>query len=224
MSRRWPDSSAATTTSRRVAGGVPARSSSASWWPPSLGLLDRRRLARPGTSCASSRRVVGGRPWAPPTGDVNPKTLENAKRQFVELYGSALVLNTYLKIALVLVSLVALGLVAPQLPHRRTRRPRSSRSSFGSTTSGGPRPWRCDATPLPAAAARAAVLPDAVRGEALQPHPGDRPARVSRLAVLPRAGAGRRDDQPERAHAACSRCSSPTAPPTRSTSSCRTSA
>ena len=44
-------------------------------------------------------------------GDINPKTLENAKRQFVELYGSALVLNTYLKIALVLVSLVALGLL-----------------------------------------------------------------------------------------------------------------
>ena len=45
-------------------------------------------------------------------GDVRPKTLENAKRQFVELYGSALVMNTYLKIALVLVSLVALGLIA----------------------------------------------------------------------------------------------------------------
>lgn len=44
--------------------------------------------------------------------DVSPKTLENAKRQFVELYGSALVMNTYLKIALVLVSLVALGLIA----------------------------------------------------------------------------------------------------------------
>ncbi len=44
--------------------------------------------------------------------DINPKTLENAKRQFVELYGSALVMNTYLKIALVLVSLVALGLLA----------------------------------------------------------------------------------------------------------------
>jgi type IV secretory pathway TrbF-like protein len=44
-------------------------------------------------------------------GDINPKTLENAKRQFVELYGSALVMNTYLKIALVLVSLVALGLL-----------------------------------------------------------------------------------------------------------------
>ena len=44
--------------------------------------------------------------------DLSPKTLENAKRQFVELYGSALVLNTYLKIALVLVSLVALGLLA----------------------------------------------------------------------------------------------------------------
>lgn len=44
--------------------------------------------------------------------DVHPKTLDNAKRQFVELYGSALVMNTYLKIALVLVSLVALGLLA----------------------------------------------------------------------------------------------------------------
>jgi type IV secretory pathway TrbF-like protein len=44
--------------------------------------------------------------------DPNPKTLENAKRQFVELYGSALVMNTYLKIALVLVSLVAVGLLA----------------------------------------------------------------------------------------------------------------
>jgi len=44
-------------------------------------------------------------------GDLNPKTLEGAKRQFVELYGSALVTNTYLRIALALVSLVALGLV-----------------------------------------------------------------------------------------------------------------
>src|SRR4249920_3859178 len=43
--------------------------------------------------------------------DLNPKTLESAKRQFVELYGSSLVLNTYLKIALVLVSLLALGLL-----------------------------------------------------------------------------------------------------------------
>jgi hypothetical protein len=43
--------------------------------------------------------------------DLHPKTIENAKRQFVELYGSALVMNTYLKIALVLVSLVALGLI-----------------------------------------------------------------------------------------------------------------
>src|SRR6267378_6253909 len=43
--------------------------------------------------------------------DLQPKSLEHAKRQFVELYGSALVMNTYLKIALVLTSLVALGLV-----------------------------------------------------------------------------------------------------------------
>ena len=44
--------------------------------------------------------------------DLQPKTLESAKRQFVELYGSALVMNTYLKIALVLVSLIAQGLLA----------------------------------------------------------------------------------------------------------------
>jgi len=44
--------------------------------------------------------------------DIHPKTIEGAKRQFVELYGSALVMNTYLKIALVLVSLVASGLLA----------------------------------------------------------------------------------------------------------------
>ncbi len=44
-------------------------------------------------------------------GDIAPKSLDSAKRQFVEVYGSALVLNTYLKVALVLVSLIALGLV-----------------------------------------------------------------------------------------------------------------
>ena len=43
--------------------------------------------------------------------DLNAKTLENAKRQFVEVYGSALVMNTYLKLALLLISLLALGLL-----------------------------------------------------------------------------------------------------------------
>src|SRR3989454_2514919 len=51
-------------------------------------------------------------PMAATVADLNPKTLENAKRQFVELYGSALVMNTYLKIALLLISLLALGLLA----------------------------------------------------------------------------------------------------------------
>src|SRR6476619_2284417 len=37
--------------------------------------------------------------------------LEDAKRQYVELFGSALVLNTYLKVALLCVSLIALGLL-----------------------------------------------------------------------------------------------------------------
>jgi type IV secretion system protein VirB5 len=45
--------------------------------------------------------------------------LEDAKRQYVELYGSALVLNTYLKIALLCVSLVALGLVVLNLRTQR---------------------------------------------------------------------------------------------------------
>src|SRR3954462_13360553 len=51
----------------------------------------------------------------PTVADISPKTLESAKRQFVELYGSALVLNTYLKIAVVLLALVAIGLVALNL-------------------------------------------------------------------------------------------------------------
>jgi len=38
--------------------------------------------------------------------------IEDAKRQYVELFGSSLVLNTYLKIALLGVTLVALGLLA----------------------------------------------------------------------------------------------------------------
>src|SRR3989440_8478018 len=47
----------------------------------------------------------------PTVADISPKTLDGAKRQFVELYGSALVMNTYLKIAVVLLALVALALV-----------------------------------------------------------------------------------------------------------------
>lgn len=37
--------------------------------------------------------------------------IEDARRQYVELFGSALVMNTYLKIALLCVSLVAVGLL-----------------------------------------------------------------------------------------------------------------
>ena len=37
--------------------------------------------------------------------------IEDAKRQYVELFGSALVMNTYLKIALVCVSIIAVGLL-----------------------------------------------------------------------------------------------------------------
>ena len=108
-----------------------------------------------------------------------PKTLENAKRQFVELYGSALVLNTYLKIALVLVSLVAARPAGAQLPHRR-RYAHVKPLVIRIDDVGRAEAVQYDATALPAAAAGAALLPDAVRREALQPHPRHGAARVSR--------------------------------------------
>jgi type IV secretory pathway component VirB8 len=43
--------------------------------------------------------------------DLGPKTIEKAERQFLELHGSALTWNTYLKIALLVVALVCVGLV-----------------------------------------------------------------------------------------------------------------
>ena len=43
------------------------------------------------------------------------RRIEDAKRQYVELFGSALVMNTYLKIALLCVSLVAVGLLVLNL-------------------------------------------------------------------------------------------------------------
>ena len=119
-------------------------------------------------------------------GDINPKTIESAKRQFVELYGSALVMNTYLKLALLLVSLLALGLLV--LNFRTPGRYRTE-AAGGPDRRGRPRGGRAvRRAELSAAGAGAALLPDPVRGEALQPHPGDRPARISRFAVLPRPG------------------------------------
>ena len=51
----------------------------------------------------------------PTVADIEPKTLDSAKRQFVEVYGSALVLNTYLKIVVVLLAMVSLGLIGLNL-------------------------------------------------------------------------------------------------------------
>src|SRR5258708_37637880 len=47
-------------------------------------------------------------PWMPPPA----KDLSSAKRQYVEQFGSVLVMNTYLKIALLCQSIVCLGLMA----------------------------------------------------------------------------------------------------------------
>ena len=130
-------------------------------------------------------------------GDVNPKTMENAKRQFVELYGSALVLNTYLKIALVLVSLVALGLIGLNV-HTAARYVRRQAAGHPDRRRRPGRGRGLRRHALPAAAAGAALLPDAVRREALQPDSRHRAARVPRLAVLPGARPGRRHHRPER--------------------------
>ena len=116
--------------------------------------------------------------------DLNPKTIENAKRQFVELYGSALVMNTYLKLALLLACLLALGLLALNF---RTQAAAANVKPLvvriDEVGTGGGRAVRRER--VPSAGAGASLLPDAVRREALQPHPGDGSARVFRFAVLP---------------------------------------
>ena len=105
-------------------------------------------------------------------GDINPKTMESAKRQFVELYGSALVMNTYLKIALVLVSLVALGLLG--LNFHTAATVLAGEAAGRANRRGRPSRGRCIRRfALPAATSGASVLPDAVRREALQPDPFD---------------------------------------------------
>src|ERR1700729_653172 len=50
----------------------------------------------------------------------NDATFHNAKRLYLEQYGDPMVTNTYLKIALVLVSLVAIGLALVDLRTIRT--------------------------------------------------------------------------------------------------------
>ena len=77
---------------------------------------DRRRSGR-SPACCTFTRCGRSAPCLPRSPICSPKTLENAKRQFVELYGSALVMNTYLKLALLLVSRARLGSAGPELPH-----------------------------------------------------------------------------------------------------------
>ena len=66
----------------------------------------------------------------PPAKDYNA-----ARRQFVELNGSLAVMNTYLKIAVLLLSLVCLGLVWLNVKSIRLSKT-SNRLLFGSMTSG----------------------------------------------------------------------------------------
>jgi len=67
------------------------------------------------TSVSSSK--LGREPAAMP---IPEKTLLSAKRQYLEIYGSALVSNTYLRVALFCVSVVALGLIVLNLKTYQT--------------------------------------------------------------------------------------------------------
>ena len=123
MTRRLPTTTARTTEDDGVAGRSRGCFSSAFLIAVILGFLLRRRLGRLEPAAPARSALRRSVPWRRPSPTCTPKTLENAKRQFVELYGSALVMNTYLKIALLLVSLVALGAARPELPHRRRSTP-----------------------------------------------------------------------------------------------------
>ena len=133
--------------------------------------------------------------------DINPKTLENAKRQFVELYGSALVMNTYLKIALVLVSVVALGLLALNF-HTAAKYAHVKPLVIRIDDVGRAEAVQYDATTYQPEAPGAALLPDAVRRQALQPPASHRSAGVPRVAVLPGLRPGRRHHCAKRAESA----------------------
>ena len=168
-------------------------------WRDSIGVysdglpdpLRRRRAHRPGDWCRVGHRrppelprpAIGGCRGRSRRGR-QPKTIENAKRQFVELYGSSLVLNTYLKIALVLVSLLALGLLFLNF---RTQAQYANLKPLVIRIDevGRAEAVAYDATQLQAASAGAALLPDAVRDDAFQPAACHRATGLSGLAVLP---------------------------------------
>ena len=104
--------------------------------------------------------------------DLNPKTLDSAKRQFVELYGSALVMNTYLKIALVLVSLVALGLLGLNF-HTAAKYSQVKPLVIRIDDVGRAEAVQYDAAGYQPQAPELRVLPHAVHREAFQPAASD---------------------------------------------------
>ena len=80
-----------------------------------------RRDPSPRTTCLAGGKGGARHGHQRPSARIELPPIEDAKRQYVELFGSALVMNTYLKIALLCVSLVALGLLAAQLPHGQSK-------------------------------------------------------------------------------------------------------
>jgi hypothetical protein len=117
-------------------------------------------------------------------GDLSPKTIENAKRQFVEVYGSAVVMNTYLRIAVVLLALLASGLLVlnfrTQVKYANVK-PLVIRIDDVGRAGLSPMTHRR----IPG---RRPVAPDAVHRDALGSC-GPRSSGTIGLAVLPHAGA-----------------------------------
>ena len=126
-----------------------------------------------------------------------PENAGERQAAVCRVYGSSLVLNTYLKIALVLCLSLRLGwwrstsTRPPEYAQSQAARHPDRRRRAG-------RGRRVRRHALPAPATGAALLPDPVRRQALQPDPCDGTARIPRLAAVPGSRSGRRHDRPER--------------------------
>ena len=123
--------------------------------------------------------------------DLREKTPENAKRQFVELYGAPLLLNRYLKIALMLMVLLAASLVVLNF-RTQARYAHLKPLVIRISDVGRAEAVDYDATTYRPQAPELRYFLDALCGYALQSVARDGATRLSGLIVLPEPGAGGR--------------------------------
>ena len=116
--------------------------------------------------------------------DLREKTPENAKRQFVELYGAPLLLNRYLKIALMLMVLLAASLVVLNF-RTQARYAHLKPLVIRISDVGRAEAVDYDATTYRPQAPELRYFLDALCGYALQSVARDGATRLSGLIVLP---------------------------------------